>query len=401
VDQAHIFGGVAASNEWTVRINGVVHHTRNTNNMSFSSSPKLGAGGEGNYFEGFISEVLIYSRRLTEIERIAVQNYLGQRFNLTANPPPAPSDLTAFAISTNQISLTWSNVLSNTNISFLVQRRSDTGSYGTIAVLPNALSFLDSGLAANTAYSYRVKAVNFAGESLYSMETNVSTLASGITLPMNALTVWLKADAGHGGNPVNCWVGQTTNNFSAYFKYNSAPNQPLWAESIMNGRPAMSFQATNGFSLPNFAAGWGQGEVLAVLRSLGPASNQYSALWLMTTAAAAGWHPDPNGHLWENFGRTSAIDTGIPAQAYNQTNAHVYNVAGATNAFTIRLNNSVHYSTNVNTVGFAVNPRFGWGANGSMFRGYMAEAMFFNRLLTADERNVVVTNYLNKRFNLW
>ena len=107
------------------------------------------------------------------------------------------------AVSTNQISLTWSNPLSNTNISFTVQRRTTSGSYSNVVLLQNALSYLDSGLPAGTQFFYRVKGANYAGESSYSPETNATTFASTAGIPLESLKVWLKADCGHGGR----WPG--------------------------------------------------------------------------------------------------------------------------------------------------------------------------------------------------
>jgi hypothetical protein len=46
-------------------------------------SPSIGWGADANYFRGYISEVMIFDRALTDPERDAVAvNYLRRRFGL-------------------------------------------------------------------------------------------------------------------------------------------------------------------------------------------------------------------------------------------------------------------------------------------------------------------------------
>ncbi len=403
LETPHIYGVLSKTNEWTSRINGVIHFSKRANAAQFrTNSIRLG-NGFGGSFAGHIGEALIYARALNAEERFAVERYLSQRYELTTYVPPASCTLAAFGVSTNQVSLTWNGSLSNTNLDFVVQRRSSTTSFSNIVILRNALSFLDSGLSANTTYYYRVKAVNYAGASAYSPEAGVTTLASGVRIPLEALRVWLKADCGHGGSPVNCWADQTTNNNSPYYEEGVTPRRPSWSTTAMNGRPAMSFLITNGFSMFKFATGWTQAEAFAVLKSLGSTSNNYSCLWLMSPPALAGWYPDDHGHIYENFGCTNGtLDTGVPLGGLFDLSApHLYNVAAAPNFLASFLNNSQHYSTNVNGFGLADHPRLGWGANSNRFNGYISEIMFFNRILDSAERDALATNYFKQRYGLW
>jgi len=68
---------------------------------------------------------------------------------------------------------------------FLVERRTQgAGTFLPVATLgPNAVAFLDSTVAAGTAYCYRVRAFNLAGPSAYSSE-GCGTSAAG-TLPLS------------------------------------------------------------------------------------------------------------------------------------------------------------------------------------------------------------------------
>jgi hypothetical protein len=96
--------------------------------------------------------------------------------------PVAPSSLTATPTSSS-VSLNWLDN-SNNELGFKVDCSTSGGTFTSIATLSSGVrSFVDSGLAANTSYSYRVYAYNGAGNSGYasvSTRTNVSLPVSGI-----------------------------------------------------------------------------------------------------------------------------------------------------------------------------------------------------------------------------
>lgn len=92
------------------------------------------------------------------------------------NPPAAPSNLTATAVSTSQINLAWTDNSSD-EANFVVERKKGTGSYSVIVTLPaNTTSYQNTGLTKNTTYTYRVKATNAYGSSAYSNEASAKTL---------------------------------------------------------------------------------------------------------------------------------------------------------------------------------------------------------------------------------
>ena len=403
LDQPHIYNVLTKPGEWTSRINGVVHFSRNSNTPQFiSSAVRLGLSDSANYFAGHIAEVLLYARALNANERFAVGAYLSQRYSLITNAPGAPTNLVAYAVATNQIAVLWSGSLSNIGSRVAVQRKTGNGSCGNVAVLENSLSFLDSGLASTSQYRYRVKVSNYSGQELVSAETNVTTLNSGAAIPLESLRLWLKADSGRGGSPDNCWMDQTTNGYHAIFKKGDLPKQSVWDEAGLNGNRAMFFGGSNGMRLLVFTTGWTQAEAFVVLNALGSTASNWSGLWLMGSGALASYYPYTNSTIWENFGRTnSPIITG--ASAIQLSTPHLYDVMSKSGSWKSWLNNGLHYSTIVNTVGFqeTSQPRFGWGASPNYFNGYVSEVMIFDRELTDAERGSVATNYLRQRFNLW
>ena len=91
--------------------------------------------------------------------------------------PVAPSNLSATAASSTQINLAW-NDNSNNESGFLIERSTDGVNFSQIGTTAgNVTSYSDSGLAPGTSYTYRVRATNSAGNSLYSAIASATTFA--------------------------------------------------------------------------------------------------------------------------------------------------------------------------------------------------------------------------------
>ncbi|MDB6121455.1 MAG: Fibronectin type domain protein [Pedosphaera sp.] len=99
-------------------------------------------------------------------------------------PPAAPSALTATTISSSQINLAWTD--NATNETNLIVSRSTTsgGPYTDIATLAaGSTSYNNTGLSANTAYYYVVRATNAGGTSANSNQASATTLPLPPTAP--------------------------------------------------------------------------------------------------------------------------------------------------------------------------------------------------------------------------
>jgi hypothetical protein len=107
----------------------------------------------------------------------------------TATPPAAPSSLTATAVAATQVSLAWADNSSD-ETGFKVER--SLGAPGAWVQIGTtgaaATSYTDTTAAAATLYYYRVRATNSAGDSGYSNEANVTTLASTVPAAPSSLT---------------------------------------------------------------------------------------------------------------------------------------------------------------------------------------------------------------------
>jgi len=96
--------------------------------------------------------------------------------------PISPNALVATVIDADSIGLTW-NDRSDNEVAFEVHRRGDTPGFSLAASLPpNTTSWTNDGLAPDTTYTYRVRAIGTSGVS------NFSNDASGVTSATFTLT---------------------------------------------------------------------------------------------------------------------------------------------------------------------------------------------------------------------
>ena len=89
--------------------------------------------------------------------------------------PAAPSSLVASALSSSAIKISWKDNSGNES-QFRIDRRKGNGLYSKIAIVSaNSTTFINTGLVANTAYTYRVRAENPTGNSGSSNSASAKT----------------------------------------------------------------------------------------------------------------------------------------------------------------------------------------------------------------------------------
>jgi len=107
-------------------------------------------------------------------------NYVVYNGSTPPTPPAAPTGLTAQAVSTSQIDLAWTDNADD-ETGFKIERCTGTGcsNFAQIATVgADVTGYSNTGLAASTSYSYRVRAYNTAGDSGYSNTASATTTAA-------------------------------------------------------------------------------------------------------------------------------------------------------------------------------------------------------------------------------
>jgi YVTN family beta-propeller protein len=134
-----------------------------------------------NQMDNTVSKIDITNNSVVLIDdQIAISEAYGLGAFIGGAPPGAPSDLSA-ALNTdnqtdNQIDLSWTDNSSD-ELGFKIERRPDTATrFSQIATVDAGVtSYLDSSLADNTTYTYRVRSFNEVADSEYATTTGVTT----------------------------------------------------------------------------------------------------------------------------------------------------------------------------------------------------------------------------------
>ena len=104
--------------------------------------------------------------------------------SLTQPPPPFPSNLSATAVSSSQINLTWTDNATNEKGFNIERALSSSGPWSQIAsVDSNVTTYQNTGLSAFTTFYYRVCSFNSAGTSSFSDVASATTFATIPAVP--------------------------------------------------------------------------------------------------------------------------------------------------------------------------------------------------------------------------
>lgn len=158
----------------------VVINASDVYSKSKTSSTVVGSVVPGD--EGIVLQ--LRSKPSGDWAKIDFPNFNGWMFQedlelAVTSPPADPSNLGATADSATSISLTWDDNATDED-NYEVERCTGAGcsSFALVSTLgADSISFADSGLIAETSYTYRVRATNSAGASGYSNEASVTTPA--------------------------------------------------------------------------------------------------------------------------------------------------------------------------------------------------------------------------------
>ena len=168
---------------------------RKTSGGSYSLIADV-AAGTTSFSNTGLAELTTYIYRVYAYNNIGNSDYSPEATATTmeyVEPPSAPSSLTATAVSSSQINLSWTDSSTNED-GFKIERKTGSGSYALIAtVTAGTISYSNTGLASSTTYTYHVYAYNSGGNSGYSNEVSATTLTLDLTPPTPNPSTWATA----------------------------------------------------------------------------------------------------------------------------------------------------------------------------------------------------------------
>lgn len=132
------------------------------------------------YSDADVTGAQTYTYRVRAVNSAGVSAYSSEASATTPrNPPDAPRDLQAMALSASEIRLSWTDP-GTSETGFRIELKGTDGTFEFLDEVPSdTLSYSHRNLAPSTAYAYRVLAFNEGGDSPPSNEAGAQTLAPG------------------------------------------------------------------------------------------------------------------------------------------------------------------------------------------------------------------------------
>src|SRR2546426_932858 len=205
------------------------------------------------YSDTGLAHTTTYTYRVSAINSVGTGSASNSASATTlAVAPSSPTGLAATAVSSSQISLSWSVPADNGGsplTGYKVERSTDGGTTWTILVANTgsaATAYSDTGLTHTTTYTYRVSAINSVGTSSTSSTAPATTLAVAPSTPtgLTATTVsasqislsW-SAPADNGGSAI-----------SGYKVERSTDGGTTWSTIVPNSGSASTAYSDTGLA---------------------------------------------------------------------------------------------------------------------------------------------------------
>ncbi len=296
------------------------------------------------------------------------------------------------SVNTNDISTSY-RFIYGTNPSALADTlgSQSAGSSGTVDVSANLTS-----LTAGTFYYFRILTSNSYG-------SDTSSLGSFIydtSISSTNLKLWLASDSGvdTSGGKVSEWFDKSGNSNNA--TQSTSADEPSYQASVINSKPALSFDGTSTYlALPSAASLGLQNsdyEMFIVAKS------SSSSLQFVEGGTAGNYELQLNGSSGARFipAGSNYLDEGN-SNDYTNGLAHIFELKASSSEGIIRVDGSaggyVLSNTQSSDAGNLVIGRRGDGSY--FFNGDIAEIIIYNANLTSSQR-LAVANYLSQKYNI-
>ena len=201
------------------------------------------------------------------------------------------------------------------------------------------------------------------------------------------------------GGTVASWLDISGN--GRHWTQGSAPLQPTWVASAINGQPGLSFSAAATQELVGpdlFALGLTAAETFIVfqLNADPPATGAKCGLWRTESAASVAVVPFTDGVIYDGFGSTVRKTTVNPTPSL--ASPRIYSVITTSSEWTSSLDGVQIFTTATNAVGWNTATRIGSSVT-NWFDGIMCEWLVYPaKLSTADRAKTIA--YLKARYGI-
>jgi fibronectin type 3 domain-containing protein len=345
------------------------------------------ANDQQSYQDSGLSPGTIYSYRIKARDYAGSSDYSNVASAKTM--PPAPTHLIASATSVTQVKLSWFDPSLESGLIYTLERQTGSTGFQVVTEIAGDLGYSDIGLAPNTTYSYRIKARNSSGSSLYSSLITVTTWRLPLPAPETGMRLWLSAESVVAGpSGVQVWPDLSGNGNDAI--QDSSSNQPQLIANQLNGRAIVRFDGASSYlNLPNVMNGATAGDIFVVLRAQA-ANGADCRLYSMSGRLQ---YPAVDGQISDSFG--SSTDHAVGSPGVDITQPHIYNATSANDQWTARIDLATLCTTATNVVSMGDGssaPVLGADYSGpsatlaNWFAGDVAEIIVYDHVLTDTER---------------
>jgi len=209
---------------------------RSTNGVNFTQIASL-AANVVSYSNTGLAAGTTYTYRVRAYEGPNHSAFSNTASATTQGAPAAPSNLVATAATSSKINLSWNDNSSN-EAGFKLERSTDGVNFTQVATLAaNTQSYSNTGLAASTTYTYRIRAYEGTNNSPY------SNLASATTFAAPAAPTNLTATAVSSSRINLAWTDNANN--EAGFKLERSTDGANFTQIAILAANATSYANTN------------------------------------------------------------------------------------------------------------------------------------------------------------